>query len=94
MPPDFGGDVVGSLSEGVMPEGRSYVLSCMFARDRMGMAHHTSARGAREWLATFGFGLWVGVAAGLGVVQAVAEVEHGSLGVDLGEVVEVMVGWG
>jgi hypothetical protein len=38
--------------------------------------------------------LWVGVVAGLRVVQAVAEVEDGSLGVDLGEVVEVVVGWG
>ena len=47
-----------------------------------------------EWLAAFGFGLWVGVVAGLGVVQAVAEVEDGSLGVDLGQVVEVVVGWG
>ena len=45
-------------------------------------------------LAAFGCGLWVGVVAGLRVVQAVAEVEHGSLGVDLGEVVEVVVGWG
>jgi hypothetical protein len=45
-------------------------------------------------LAALGCGLWVGVAAGLRVVQAVAQVEHGSLGVDLGEVVEVMVGWG
>ena len=44
-------------------------------------------------LAALGCGLWVGVAAGLGVVQAVAEVEYGSLGVDLGEVVEVVVGW-
>ena len=66
----------------------------MFARDRMGMAHHTGAGGAREWLAAFGCGLWVGVAAGLGVVKAVAEVEYGSLGVDLGEVVKVVVGWG
>jgi hypothetical protein len=45
-------------------------------------------------LAAFGCGLWVGVAAGLRMVQAVAEVEHGSLGVDLGQVVEVVVGWG
>ena len=45
-------------------------------------------------LAAFGFGLWVGVVAGLGVVQAVTEVEDGSFGVDLGEVVEVVVGWG
>jgi hypothetical protein len=45
-------------------------------------------------LAAFGCGLWVGVAAGLRVVQAVAQVEHGSLGVDLGQVVEVVVGWG
>jgi hypothetical protein len=75
-----------------MPEGRSYVLSCMFARDRMGVANHSGARGAREWSAAFGFGLWVGVVAGLGVVQAVAEVEHGSFGGDLGEVMEVVVG--
>ena len=45
-------------------------------------------------LAAFGGGLWVGVAAGLRVVQAVAQVEHGSLGVDLGQVMEVVVGWG
>ena len=45
-------------------------------------------------LAAFGGGLWVGVAAGLRVVQAVAQVEHGSLGVDLGQVVEVVLGWG
>jgi hypothetical protein len=76
--------------EGVVPEGRS----CMFARDRTGVAHHSGARGAREWLAAFGCGLWVGVAAGLRVVQAVAEVEHGSFGVDLGQVVEVVVRWG
>ena len=49
---------------------------------------------ARKWLAAFGGGLWVGVAAGLRVVKAVAQVEHGSLGVDLGEVVEVVLGWG
>jgi hypothetical protein len=49
---------------------------------------------ARKWLAAFGFGLWVGVVAGFGMVQAVSEVEDGSFGVDLGEVVEVMVGWG
>ena len=49
---------------------------------------------ARKWLAAFGFGLWVGVVAGFGMVQAVAEVEDGSLGVDLGQVVEVVVGWG
>jgi hypothetical protein len=58
------------------------------------MANHTGVRGARAWLAAFGFGLWVGVVAGLRVVQAVAQVEHGSLGVDLGQVVEVVVGWG
>jgi hypothetical protein len=45
-------------------------------------------------LAAFGCGLWVGVVAGLRVVQAVAEVEDGSFGVDLGEVVEVVVRWG
>ena len=45
-------------------------------------------------LAAFGGGLWVGVAARLRVVQAVAQVEHGPLGVDLGEVVEVVVGRG
>jgi len=39
-------------------------------------------------------GLWVGVVAGLRVLQAVAQVEHGSLGVDPGEVVEVVVGGG
>jgi hypothetical protein len=50
-------------------------------------------RGQRM-LAAFGGGLWVGVAARLRVVKAVAQVEHGSLGVDLGEVVEVVVGWG
>jgi hypothetical protein len=50
-------------------------------------------RGQRM-LAAFGGGLWVGVVAGFGMVQAVAEVEDGSLGVDLGEVVEVVVGWG
>jgi hypothetical protein len=66
----------------------------MFARDRTEVANHSGARGAREWLAAFGFGLWVGVVAGLGVVKAVAQVEDGSLGVDLGQVVEVMVGWG
>jgi hypothetical protein len=60
----------------------------------MGVANHSGARGAREWLAAFGCGLWVGVVAGLGVVQAVPEVEDGSFGVDLGEVVEVVVGWG
>ena len=54
----------------------------------------TPAPEAPEWLAAFGFGLWVGVGAGLRVVKAVAEVEHGSFGVDLGEVVEVVVGWG
>jgi hypothetical protein len=55
---------------------------------------NTGAGSARDWLAAFGFGLWVGVVAGLRVVKAVAEVEDGSLGVDLGQVVEVMVGWG
>jgi hypothetical protein len=49
---------------------------------------------AKGMLAAFGCGLWVGVAAGLGVVQAVAQVEHGSLGVDRGQVVKVVVGWG
>jgi glycerol-3-phosphate dehydrogenase len=59
-----------------------------------GSGQQTPASERPQGLAAFGFGLWVGVAAGLGVVQAVAEVEHGSLGVDLGEVVKVVVGWG
>jgi hypothetical protein len=53
-----------------------------------------SAPRGQGMLAAFGCGLWVGVAARLRVVKAVSEVEHGPLGVDLGEVVEVVVRWG
>ena len=51
----------------------------MFARDRMAMAHHTGAGGAREWLAAFGCGVWVGVAAGLGVVMRIGYATAGPL---------------
>jgi hypothetical protein len=47
-------------------------------------------RGQRM-LAAFGGGLWVGVAARLRVVHAVAQVEHGPLGADLRQFLEVVV---
>jgi hypothetical protein len=70
------------------------VLSCMFSPGPDGSGQSFRRQRSPEWLAAFGCGLWVGVAAGLRVVQAVPEVEDGSFGVDLGEVVEVVVGWG
>ena len=50
-------------------------------------------RGQRM-LAAFGGGLWIGVATSPRMLQTMPQVEHGSLGMDLGEVVEVVVGWG
>jgi hypothetical protein len=80
------------------PHRRSLLAAAARSEVKGGLAEQlqvaASAPTGQGMLATLGCGLWVGVAAGLRVVQAVAQVEHGSLGVDRGQVVEVVVGWG